>query len=111
MPTPYWPALRQCKSFGFANLGKEFVWYLNQNACTITGVWLASRSAAMIHIFQRGQGLAHDGMRTAALHVGNKTGATSVVLKSRIIQPLFGGRSVYLAFCDAYCVSFISLLR
>jgi hypothetical protein len=47
----------------------------------------------MVEIFEHLNALENDLMGGASLQVGDKTDAASIVLKPRIIKPLFGGPS------------------
>ena len=72
-------------------LDEEAVRHLHEDARAIASVFLAATGAAMLHVAEDIQGLAHDVMRLAALQVHEKADAARIVFIGRIIQTLRSG--------------------
>ena len=62
-----------------------------QDARAVAGVGLAAAGAAMVEVAQDLQGLLHDLVGLAALHVDDEADAAGVVLELRIVKALLGG--------------------
>ena len=87
-PRPVLP-LRRELDFPLRHLAQKRIRHLHENARTIARIHLRATSAAVVEIDEHLQALRHDFMRLLSLHVRDKADATRIVLKLRIIKPLF----------------------
>ncbi|MNP31342.1 hypothetical protein D3C76_1244600 [compost metagenome] len=51
---------RQCKTKTFRFLCKIAMWNLDQDTCSVTGIWLTSLSSTVLHVTKHGQCLTND---------------------------------------------------
>ena len=65
------------------------MWDLQQNTSPVARVVLTATGTTMIQILQDGKRLLDNFVRTLALDIDNKTNTARIVLKVRIIEPLF----------------------
>jgi len=70
---------------------------LDQDTGAITGIFLAAAGPAMHEVPEDGERVGNDAMRTSTLDVHDKTDATGIMLKRRVIQTLLP-RSVICRF-------------
>jgi hypothetical protein len=68
-----------------ALLCQELVGYLQQNAGSISRLWIAATRTPVPQVRQNLQGLADDVIRPGSVEVGNKTDATTVLFKLRVV--------------------------
>ena len=71
---------------------------LQENPRSVPGIHLASTGPAVIQVHQHGQGLLNNLVGSFTLHLANKSYAARIVLKLRVIQPLFLGKSGIIHF-------------
>ena len=74
------------------DLAKQFDGQLEQDACTVTAVGFGARGAAVFEVFQRDEPVGDDGVRAAALDVGDHGDATGVRLVLGVVQALSVGQ-------------------
>jgi hypothetical protein len=81
-----------------AGLGRgplqEGVGDLGEEAGAVAGVLLRARGAAMLEVHEHPQGVAHDGVRLAALDVADESEPAGVVLVPGVVEALGRGESV-----------------
>ncbi len=70
------------------DLAQQFDGQLDQDAGTVTAIRLGARRAAMLEVFQGRQSVGNDGVRPAALDVGDHGDAARVRLVLRVVQTL-----------------------
>jgi hypothetical protein len=63
--------------------------WLDQNARAVPGIGLAPAGAAVVQVVQHLQGLLDNRMGLAAFDIDHKAHPAGLVLKLRIIKPLF----------------------
>ena len=78
------------KSQSVTDVLKKAMRVLEQDTGTVAGVFLTATRTAVIQILQDRQRLLNDLMGLIALNIYDEPDTTRIVLKSRIIKPLFG---------------------
>ena len=76
---------RKLDAHRFCCFNQEFMRQLNQDSCAIPCVDFRTAGPPMIQVLQDLKTLFNQCMRFAALHVGNKSYATSVMLMCRVV--------------------------
>ena len=80
---------------GFGQCGpEELVRELNEDACTVTGIGLRTRSTAVLQVQQCGDRLVDDVAAAAAVHIDDECDTTGVVFVRRVVQTDATGRTV-----------------
>src|SRR5262245_26844088 len=82
--------IRQLKAEPLASILKESMRHLKQDSRTVTGIFFATASPAVIEILQNRQRLFDNLVGFLTLDIDHESDATSIVLKPRIIKALFG---------------------
>ena len=67
--------------------------HLNQDACPITGVGLATTRAAMVEVQENLNSLLDDGVGFLAFDIGDESDAAGIMLELWIVKALFAGRA------------------
>ncbi len=78
--------------FEVDDLSEEFDWRLDEDAGTIAAVGLGTSGAAVFEVFQSDEPVGDDGVRAAALDVGDHGNAAGVRLVPRVVQALAVGQ-------------------
>ena len=82
------PLCRQLE-LALRHLAQKRIRHLHQNARTVACIHLRPASAAVVEIDEHLKPLCDDVVRLLPLHVSDESDATRIVLKLRIIKPLF----------------------
>jgi len=82
---------------------------LDQDTGAITGIFLAAAGPAMHKVPEDGERVGNDAMRTSALDVHDKTDATGIVFKSRVIQTLLPCVMCRFQFNSPFPTSLVSI--
>jgi hypothetical protein len=72
---------------------EKFVWHLEQNACSVTGVLFTATCTTVVEILKDGEGLLDELVRLSPFDIHDEPDATGVMLEFGIIQALFGGKA------------------
>jgi hypothetical protein len=57
------------------------MWNLQQNTCTVTRVWIAPTSTAVIHTLEHVDGVSYNLVRFSSLKVSPKSDTAGIVFK------------------------------
>src|SRR5450432_2161807 len=74
---------------------KEFMGNLDQNTGAVAGLRIAAASAAVGKVDQYLDAFENDVMALLTANAGDKADPTSIVLVSRVVQPLCRGQAVF----------------
>jgi len=80
----------QAEPLQFGDFLQEFMRGLDQHSRAIPRIGLCAARAAVGYVFEYGQPGADNFMRCAALDIGDKPDSAGIMLKTRVVQPLFG---------------------
>ena len=72
---------------------KQFDGQLNEDACAVTAVGLGARGAAVFEVLQSHEPVGDDGVRSAALDIGDHGDAAGVRFVARVVQALGSGNA------------------
>src|SRR6476659_9467971 len=78
--------------FKVDDLSEEFDWQLDEDAGTVAAVGLGTSGATVFEVFQSDEPVCDDGVRAAALDVGDHGNAAGVRLVPRVVQALAVGQ-------------------
>src|SRR5262245_29242580 len=82
--------IRQLKTESLASILKESMRHLKQDSRTVTGIFLATASPAVIEILQNRERFIDDFVGFLTFDIDHESDAARIVLKPRIIKSLFG---------------------
>ena len=82
-----------------SRFGEKAVGQLEQNTSTVPCVDLTTASAPVIQVNQHGERLLDDIVGSFTLHLTNETNTARIMLKLRIVKPLFLGKAGIIHFC------------
>jgi hypothetical protein len=93
-PGAVFPGRRQGDAERRRDLSEEAIGNLDEDAGAVTGVGLAAARAAVQQVDQHLQPLLDDAVRAPSLDVDDEADTARVVLVTRIVQTMSGGRGV-----------------
>jgi hypothetical protein len=68
-----------------AFIKKEFMWRLDKDARTVTGVVFTSTCTPVLHLFKYGEGVGDNLVRFVAFNIGHEPNTTCIMLEGRRI--------------------------
>src|SRR5262245_2679590 len=82
--------IRQLKPEPFTSVFEESMRHLKQDSRTVAGIFFTAACPTVIEVLQNRQSFFDDFVGFLNLDIDDESNATSIVLKTRIIEALFG---------------------